>query len=441
MDDIRRENRGSVKATWSIVGSIVAHITVLTGVGYIAYHSLHARERREAELQAKAPPVQVIAIELPSMAEGTLTADRDEVVEGAPPDKFGGAAIARVDTGVAGKGGDATGQRATNLEAVDEPLKLSPDLLSRLDRDQIQRLKTAAHRTSREDRRATTNPTELTFLASGQGEHQERRPNSPSDPSRGSLHSGAPSVVGGHPGSAMDDVPAPGGTPGSSRPGQLAASPGLGIRDGKAGFTHDEAARITHARPDVVEGPVTIPAVVKARPNDTVDSDQEVASTVRSLVHASVAGGIEGAGRGGSAAPAPDPGAGGSAGRGSIAHPLGNGDGEIIDWNTNDPMLLPYFRKIHAKVHPLWVNAFPKSAMLELKQGTVIIEFSIALDGSAKVEWPPVRPSGIDEFDRNCADAIRRAAPFDPIPQSLRDQGRTKLRIRAPFVAKNPIVK
>jgi TonB family protein len=432
---------GPVKATWSIVASVVAHVGVLLGVGYIAYHSLAAREKREAELRTVAPPMQVIAIELPAVAEGTLIADRDEVPEGAEPTKFGGATIARVDTGVPGKGGDATGQRATNLEAADEPLKLSPDLLSRLDRDQIQRLRTAQHRTTREDRRATTNPMELTFLASGHGELQERRPNAPSDPSRGSLHSSVPSVVGGHPGTAMDDEPAPGGTPGSSRPGQLYASPGLGVREAKPGTEHRDGARITHARPDVTEGPVTIPAVVRARPNDTVDSDQEVATTVRSLVHASVAGGIEGSGRGGSAAPQPDPGAGGSAGRGSVAHALGNGDGEIIDWNTSDPMLLPYFRKVHAKVHPLWVNAFPKSAMLELKQGTVILEFSIALDGSAKVSWPPARPSGIDEFDRNCADAIRRAAPFEPIPQSLRDQGRTQLRIRAPFVAKNPIIK
>jgi len=437
----RRRNNGPVKATWSIVASVVAHVGILTGIGVIAYHSLHAREKREAESKTN-PPMEVIAIELPAVAEGTLIADRDEIVEGTPPTKFGGSAVARVDTGVPGKGGEATGERATNLEAADEPLKLSPDLLSRLDRDQIQRLRTAQKRTTHEDRRATTNPMELTFLASGKGEQQERRPNAPVDPSRGSLHSSAPAVVGGHPGSAAnDDVTEPGGTPGSSRPGQLFASPGVGLRNGKPGDEHRQGARITHARPAVVEGPVTIPAVAKARPNDNVDSEQEVATTVRSLVHASVAGGVTGDGRGGSAAPSPDPGAGGSAGRGSVARPMGSGDGEIIDWNTNDPMLLPYFRKVHAKVHPLWVNAFPKSAMLELKQGTVILEFTIALDGTAKVVWPPVRPSGIEEFDRNCADAIRRAAPFEPIPQSLRDQGRTQLRIRAPFVAKNPIVK
>jgi len=57
------------------------------------------------------------------------------------------------------------------------------------------------------------------------------------------------------------------------------------------------------------------------------------------------------------------------------------------------------------------------------------------------VTWPPIRPSGIDEFDRNCADALRRASPFEPLPASLRAAGRTMLKIRAPFVARNPIVK
>ena len=116
-------------------------------------------------------------------------------------------------------------------------------------------------------------------------------------------------------------------------------------------------------------------------------------------------------------------------------------NGDLVDWNTSDPLLLPYLRKIHAKVDPLWANAFPKSAMLELKQGTVILEFVIAADGAVRVSWPPRRPSGIEEFDRNCADAIRRAGPFDPLPAALRDQGRTSLKIRAPFIAQNPIIK
>jgi TonB family protein len=115
---------------------------------------------------------------------------------------------------------------------------------------------------------------------------------------------------------------------------------------------------------------------------------------------------------------------------------MGLGEGDWLDLDTNDPRLVPYFRRVHAKVDPLWANAFPHSAMVQLKQGTVIIEFTIAQDGTVKVSWPPARPSGIDEFDRNCADALRRAGPFAPIPKEL---GVTTLHVRAPFVASNPI--
>jgi TonB family protein len=441
-----RRNLGPAKATWSIVASIVAHLGVLGGVGFIAYQSLQAREAREAQQRALNPPAAVIAIELPTMAEGSLTADRDVIPEGTTPTQYGGTTVARVDNGVAGSGGDVTGAKATNLAAMDDQMRLDTDLLSRLDRDQVQRLKTAPRRTTHDDRRATTHPMELTFLATGKGELQERRQNSPFDPNRGSMHSGAPSVLGGHPGSADDSPPddrAPGNMAGSTRAGQLFGSPGVGLRESKPGEDHHLGARITTARPSVQEAAPTVPGVWNGRPNDTVDSDQEVANTVRSLIQASTAGaGRPGDGRGGNASPLPDPGAGGgSVGRGSIARPLGSGDGDLVDWNTTDPMLLPYFRKLHAKIDPLWANAFPKSAMLELKQGTVIIEFSIAADGTTKVTWPPVRPSGVDEFDKNCADAIRRAAPFDPLPPTLKEAGRTSLKIRAPFIAKNPIIK
>lgn len=427
------------RAVWPLVVSVLAHGTALSAVAAVAY-GLAARDAREANGQT-APPSEVIAVELPVFDEGTLRSDHDPIPEGARPSARGGARVARVDTGARGRGGQATGAPAINLADADEAMRLSPDLVSRLDRDQHQRLRTAAVRGSREDRRATTRPMELTFLATGAGEHQERRAVAQVDPSRGSLSSPRPSVEGGRPGTrAVDEIEGPGASGGAARPGELTASPGLGVRDGRPGDDHRAAARVATGRPAVVEGPVTIPAATRARPSDTVDSDQEVASTVRSLVHASVAGGLAGLGRGGTAGPV-EPASGGESGRGSIARPLGTGEGEIVDWYTNDPMLLPYFRKIHAKVDPLWRDAFPRSAMLELKQGTVILEFTIEADGSARVSWPPLRPSGIDEFDRNCADAIRRASPFEPIPPSLRQAGRSRLRIRAPFVASNPIVK
>jgi TonB family protein len=110
----------------------------------------------------------------------------------------------------------------------------------------------------------------------------------------------------------------------------------------------------------------------------------------------------------------------------------------VFDYWTTDPRLMPYFRQMHARIEPLWANAFPRAALLDLKQGTVILEFTIAADGRIDVLWPPVRPSGIDEFDRNCAEAVRRASPLPPIPREL---GLRSLRVRAPFVASNPVVK
>jgi hypothetical protein len=431
---------GPVKATWSIVASLAAHVALVGAVSWIAYRSLAEREARDAAARDAAGPVTTIAIDLPGVSEGTLASDREAVPEGEPPSRFGGAAIARVDTGSPGAGGDMTGRRATNLAAMNEDLKLDPDLLDRLDRDQVQRLRTGSLRTTHEDRRATTRPMELTFLASGKGERAERRTDTKVDPSRGSMRSGAPSAIGGEIGANEEATGGPGGPAGAERSGRLLGSPGVGVRRASPGNDHRNAARIAFARPSVAEGAPTIPGIWSGRPNDTVDSDQEVANAVRSLVHASVAGGLAGEGRGGSGAGG-DPGAGGgSAGRGSVASPLGSGDGELVDWNTSDPLLVPYFRKIHAKVGPLVANAFPKSAILELKQGTVILEVTIAADGAAKVSWPPARPSGIDEFDRNCAEALRRASPFDPLPASIHQTGRTMLRIRAPFTAKSPIL-
>jgi TonB family protein len=224
---------------------------------------------------------------------------------------------------------------------------------------------------------------------------------------------------------------------GASRLGSIGSAPGLGVKDGKAGLDHPQGARVAHARPDVVQGPTTVPAALKARPNDNVDSEQEVATMVRSLVSASTAGGAIGDGRGGSGGGG-DPGVGGASGAGSHPPPLGVGEGEWFDLDTSDPRLLPYFRRLHKKIDPLWAHAFPKSAILDLKQGTVILEFTIGPDGTVSVSWPPVRPSGVDEFDRNCADALRRASPLEPPPREL---GRSTLKVRAPFTAINPIVK
>ena len=424
---------------WTWAASLAVHAVLISGFGWLAFRSLHAREEAAAT-QTRLVDAPAIAIELPGVMEGSLLLEQPPDRKGDPPQYFGGSTTARLDTGAPGRGGDVTVTKpAVNLSDRDEAMRLSPSLLSRLDRDQEARIRSAQTRESREDRRSTTHPMELTFLASGAGKREERKAPSETDPSRGGTSRAGASARGGLAGAPSEARGEEGERhyAGAARDGSLASETGLGVHDAKAGLDHRAQAAVAHARPDVTLAAVSVAADVHGRPRDDIDSDQEVATTVRSLVHASTSGGLAGDGRGGSGGGG-DPGAGGTFGAGAQGRPLGPGDSEWFDLNTSDPRLMPYFRRIHAKIDPLWANAFPKSALYELKQGTVILEVTIAADGAVSVGWPPARPSGIDEFDRNCYEAVRRGSPFEPIPREL---GRTTLKVRMPFDAQNPIVK
>ncbi len=426
----------------TIAVSVAVH-AVLTGVlTWVAYRSLAADDRSAREL---APPTigagsaAAVVVDLPTIGDGILVEEEVLDPSGEAPRVTGGEVAPHLDTGRPGHGGDLhVSAAALNLADRDDELRLSPDLLSRLDRDQLQRLRVARSRESWEDRRSTTHPAELTLVVTGTGALLERRAPSPTSPSRGAMESPAARVQGGALGASIAQRPGAAERPrGAASLGTVDPAPGAGVLDAPAGVDHRASAPTGSARPDVTRGPVSVAANELARPKDDVDSQQEVATTVRALIHASTAGGIpsEGPGGGGGGGEA---GVGGTSGPGAHARPLGLGEGDVFDYWTTDPRLVPYFRRIHARIDPLWANAFPKSALLDLKQGTVILEFTVFADGHVVVSWPPGRPSGIDEFDRNCADAIRRAAPLPPIPREL---GVGSVRIRAPFVAANPIVK
>ncbi len=420
----------------TIAASVGVHAAFTAVLSLLAYRTLAGPPAQQEAAASSSAGTGVLSIELP--VAGTAAIADEQIIDpiGDPPRITAGQEVAHLDTGAVGRGGTSSVREpALNLDDVDERMRLSPDPIDRLDRDQLQRLRAARARASWEDRRSTTHPAELTLVVNGTGTVFERRTDARTDPSRGALASPSARVQGNAPG---DPVEALDGERGNAGPnlGSRAAAPGLGVVDGRPGRDHRASAPIASARPAVVFGPVAVPAVERALPKDDVDGQQEVATAVQSLVHASSAGGIPGDGSGGSEGGG-DPGVGGAPGGGSRATPLGAGAGDVFDYWTSDPRLVPYFRRIHAKIDPLWVDAFPRSALFDLKQGTVILDFTVYADGHAVVSWPPLRPSGIDEFDRNCADAIRRAAPFPPIPRQLG----TELHIRAPFVANNPVVK
>ena len=422
--------------TWAV--SLFVHVALVAVCGGWVFRSLTAGAVRGEIVPAE----RLVGVELPIMtetsvsAEGSTEALRNPV--GAVMRVSGGPTIARVDTGRNGRGGDLTVDRAaTNLSDVDERLRLSRGTPNRLDRDQVQRVRSHGTRTSWEDRQSVLDPMELSFLASGDLARLERRMLASRNPARGALVSAPASDPGGAPGAAPLEGEDIAGIAGASRSGSRAVLPGEGVRDGVPGLDHRTAAAVAYARPDVARAPVSVEARVKGRPRDDIDSEQELAARVQALVHAELGGGcgrqrrrggerwFGGARRarsGGSRVP-PD---GARRRRRRLVRP-----------GLDHPRVVAYFRRFHAKVDPLWADAFPRSAMVELKQGTVILEVTIAADGTASVAWPPLRPSGVEEFDRNCAAAVRRASPFDPIPREL---GLTSLHVRAPFVATNPVV-
>jgi len=432
----RSSRRWRVASTWA--ASIAFHVAVVAVVGGWAFRSLTSAPHRSDLESAE----RLVSVELPSMAETSLSTEgaaearRDPV--GDPPRVSGGATTPRLDTHRDGRGGDPTVDRpAMHLAEVDERMRLSRGTQSHLDRDQVQRVRSDDARSSREDRRSTPAPMDLAFLSSGDLARLERRSPSSHDPVRGVLESRPASAAGGALGAAASEGEGAAGPVGGAREGVRASAPGEGVRDGAPGVAHRAAAAVGRSRPDVTLASVSVESSVKGRTRDDVDSDQELAAKVQALVHASTAGGVVGVSGVGGVGGGGAAGALGLAGPGSHPSRLGDGVGDWFDLSSTDPRVVAYFRRFHAKVDPLWANAFPKSAMLELRQGTVILEVTIAADGTARVAWPPARPSGIDEFDRNCADAVRRASPFDPIPKEL---GTTTLHIRAPFVASNPMV-
>jgi TonB family protein len=415
-------------------------VVLIAGFGWVALRSL---EHKNAEVARGGTSANAgtIAIELPGVAEGSLVQERPPNRVGDPPKYSGGATQSQLDQSLHGRSGQhTTPTPATNLSDKDEQAHLTRDLLDRLDHEQQQRVKSARERSSWEDRRSSKDPMELSFLASGTGTRNERRPISRDDPSRGGAVHVAPAVLGATPGAQADAEGAtePRREVGSEHEGSLASASGIGVHDGRLGLDHRASAQVTRARPSVVLAAISVPAARHGRTRDDIDSDQEVATAVQSIVHASTAAGVLGDEGSGGVAGGGDPGAGGMAGAGSTARPIGPGDAEWWDLNTTDPRFLPYFRRIHQKLDPLWAHAFPLEAAAQLRQGTVIFAVTIAPDGGVSVAWPPERPSGIPEFDHNCFEAIKRAAPFDPIPSAL---GLRELHVRMPFDARNPIVK
>jgi TonB family protein len=436
-----RVRRQAFPVPVAVAFSAALHLTIVAAGAAVVRLELASRHQPPdlAQLTAYVPG-QPIEVEPPLFAAARMDLPgppRPDLSE--PPEQGGRKALPRPDTSRQGRGGtDTSSSPALNLADRDDRIRLTPEMQSRIDRDQLHRLATALVRESLEDGRYTTNPMELTFLASGHGQRLERRPPAETDPSRGALQSAPPASRGRLrigaawvPEGLGLDSPPPGHNPGST-----VGSPGLGVRSAAPGQDHRASAAVASARPMVRQGAPSVPANDPGKPKDTVDATQEVASPVQSILHASTAGGKPGEGPGGQDGPGAT-GSGGQTGPGSRAEVMGNGGGGSYVPNPREAALTNYQRRMAAKLYPLWENAFPRWAILAQRQGTVIISFTVLANGS--VQSPFVkRPSGIAEFDSRCLAAVRAASPFEPLPANL---GVRRMQWEMSFEASNPIVR
>jgi TonB family protein len=93
-----------------------------------------------------------------------------------------------------------------------------------------------------------------------------------------------------------------------------------------------------------------------------------------------------------------------------------------------------YLWRLRQRVDPLW--EFPRELAVRMEQGDVLVAFTIRRDGSVK-DLKELKASGFDKFDKNVVSAIKKAAPFDPLPATLG----AELRVTAPFEGSNPAIR
>ncbi|MEZ4295650.1 MAG: TonB family protein [Polyangiaceae bacterium] len=434
--------RWAAPSAW--IASLVVHAALLTA-GALVFQATSFSGAEPPPSDRPAPPSTLVspdAVDLFIVSDGTRSPDALRLPY-APTllARGGGEGEPRPDTGHPGRGGtDTAERRAVNLADRDDSTYLSRDVQTRVDRDQLPRIRSSKQRASWEDWRASREPMELTFLANGTaGDRPERRPSAPADPSQGAMDRGTPMHVGGAIGAA---APPPGEgldprLPGQPEPGADYASDGLGVRDGEPGHDFRSSAKVARARPMVDESDPSVPSSATGRPRDTQDSEQESTARSTSIVHASTAGGAPGAGPGGQSGPGPT-GAGGVSGPGATSRTLGTGRGPGVDNSVTDPRRQLYLRSVQSKMQAAYNKAprpFPTWAIVEGLQGTAVVTVVIRADGSI-ASASISRRSGVDEFDQNVRRIALGAGPMPAIPDGLG----TTFTVSMPFVAKNPTV-
>jgi protein TonB len=192
-------------------------------------------------------------------------------------------------------------------------------------------------------------------------------------------------------------------------------------------------------RPVAKEGEAATEAAVHGDPSDDVNAAQasnEPHPIPLELSRPS-AGGTTGTGVAG-----PSPGAGNSArsprsgsGQGGSPSDLAERPGGKA--STTARAQEAYLRRLYKRVRDNLV--YPPDLAASLEQGEVVVSFTLRADGSI-ADVRVSRASGYRQFDDAAAAAVRRSAPFPPLPATMTG-GRSSLAVDAPITFANPIIR
>lgn len=430
-----RPTRSRWEAALGASASVSVHIVVAIALSNLPPPEAQASAADALEWQTLAAPT-------PESDQGVATGEPSPVVLG------GASASQNVDEG-GGRGGDLDGAVAfTLLVSRPHPVNLQDSVNNSARVSQAQRIRVARDRASYENRRATPNPASSPFLASGDGNHQQRQRVSRTDATQGSVSTSAPSVVGDprnaqiagaqpESGNAAPFEGAAGDFAREQRAGAQSEQAGLGIAGGQ-GSRRSRAARVAHARPDVDRGPAATLALTPDRVRDDVDSERLAAQLVESTVEASRrAGRRQGAGQGGAGGGgiAASDGAAGGAGGLSTPHQPGSGNGGL---DTSSRRYRTWYLALRRRIDDALV--FPRERMLSMDQGQAVFRIRVARNGALEGSPRRMRSSGFHDLDAAARTAIVQTAPYSRLPDDLAP-GSESIQIDLTVAFENPMVR
>jgi TonB family protein len=110
--------------------------------------------------------------------------------------------------------------------------------------------------------------------------------------------------------------------------------------------------------------------------------------------------------------------------------------GAEVDAQTFDRRYDRYIEEIRQRVRR--IREFPRSLAVRLLEGETIVAFVVDVDGRLGDGPRVIKSSGFEEFDAAAVRAVRRAAPFPPMPDSATAR---PLSVSLRVIFDNPVVR